>query len=92
MADAMLTQRITEKDIVAGQIRVPGPAKALFPKTPDEIEVRLRGHCVTCRWNPRDLPRPRSGTIRIGHNALKRLVEPDERLPIRRDGDQVVIG
>jgi hypothetical protein len=72
MTGAAITQRITEKDIAAGQIRVPGAAKSLFPGAPDEIEVQLRGHSVTCRWNPRDLPRPRSGTIRIGHEALKR--------------------
>jgi hypothetical protein len=86
------TQRITEKDIVAGQIRVPSAAKGLFPSGPDEIEVRLRGHSVSCRWNPRDLPRPRSGTIRIGHQALKRLVQPDERLQIRREGERIIIG
>jgi hypothetical protein len=86
------TQRITEKDIVAAQIRVPGTAKTLFPTTSGEIEIQLRGHSAICRWNPRDLPRPRSGTIRIGHQALKRLVQPDEVLPIRLDGERIVIG
>jgi hypothetical protein len=91
MACDVTTQRITEKDIESGQIRVPESAKHLFPGSPDEIEVRLRGHSVLCRWNPRDLPRPRSGTIRVSREALKRLVTTDERLPIRREGDQIVI-
>jgi hypothetical protein len=92
VTDVPTTQRITERDIVAGQIRVPSTAKGLFPSGPDEIEVRLRGHSVSCRWDPRNLPRPHSGTIRIGHQALKRLVEPDERLEIRREGERIVIG
>jgi hypothetical protein len=92
MGEVATTQRITEKDIIAGQIRVPGSAKRLFPGSADTIEVRIRGHSASCRWNPRDLPRPRSGTIRVGHQALERLVKPDEILPIRRDGDRIVIG
>ncbi len=85
------TQRITAKDIETGQIRVPGAAKELFPRGPDEIKVRLRGHSADCRWNPRDIPRPRSGVIRIGHQTLSRLVHADERLEIRREGDWIVI-
>ena len=62
-----VTQRVTAKDIDAGQIRIPAVAKELFPPVRSDLEVRVRGTLLAAPWDPRVGPdRPRSGLLRIG--------------------------
>ena len=78
------TQRVTAKDIEVGQIRIPrGATKSVLPSERREIAVRLRGHDLACRWDPRYGPPERSGVIRVGKAAAADLLHPDEVLAVR---------
>ena len=62
------SQRVTAKDIEAGQVRIPrGATKAVLPSQRIDIAVVLRGRQLgACRWDPRYGPPERSGVIRVG--------------------------
>ena len=47
------SQKVTAKDIEAGQVRIPGETKSLLPSERQDITVRLHGQHLTCRWDPR---------------------------------------
>jgi len=88
------TQRVTAKDIFAGQIRLPitNDAKSLFPRTRGDVRIRLRGQSMTVRYDPRHgADRERSGVLRIGRSVMATgIVAPDERLTMT-PGDPVSI-
>lgn len=82
-AGAYRTQRMTAKDIEAGQVRVPRAAKQLLPNARCELTFRLRGRLMTARWDPRTGPdRERSGVLRLGRARLEDLVSEDEVLAV----------
>jgi len=77
------TQRITQADIAAGQIRMPKRTKALLPEQRTSVRIDLRGHKQTSRYDPHyDADRERSGVLSVDRAALSRLVEPNERLDV----------
>jgi hypothetical protein len=77
------TQRVTAKDIDAGQVRVPAQTKALLPPERADLGVGLRGTVMPARWDPRNGPdRARSGVLRFGRGRLNRLVVEDEVLMV----------
>lgn len=84
------SQRVTEKDIEAGYIRVPRDTKVLFPPDRTDVWVNLRGERLAARWDPRVGPdRERSGLIRVGSDALARKVEPNEVLAVSAAGEYI---
>jgi hypothetical protein len=91
--DEALTREVSERDIRAGQIRIPqGASKGrFFPAVAGEVDVVLRGRELTCRWNPRFASgadrRERSGVLRVGRVTLEELVHSGEQLRISADGD-----
>ena len=75
------SQRITANDIRQGCIRLPREAKALFPKSPGDVELILRGLRLRVPYDPRVGPaRERSARLRIGNEVLERMVRVGERL------------
>lgn len=76
------SQKVTAKDIEAGQVRVPRVSKAVFPCDRGDITVRIRGLELTCRWDPRSGPPERSGVIRIGKAAAAELLATGDVLAI----------
>lgn len=90
-----VTQRVTAKDIAAGQIRLPitNKVKSLFPSERSDVRIRLRGEDMTVYYDPRiGADRERSGLLRIGRAVMASgIVTEDERLvvtpgePIRID-------
>jgi hypothetical protein len=82
------TQRISAGDIRQGIIRIPRPAKTLFPGERAYVEIALRGERKSYRWDPRYGPdQERSGVLGVGTTLTRRLVTEGERLAIRvQDG------
>jgi hypothetical protein len=80
------TQRVTANDIATGQVRVPSPTKAIFPRDRAEFDVILRGTPLRATWDPRLVPRERSGVIRVGRAALESKVSEDEVLTVSTNG------
>jgi hypothetical protein len=81
------TQRVTAKDIEAGQVRIPrGATKTVFPRERRDIAMRLRGQELTCRWDPRYGPPERSGVIRVGKAAAADLLHRNDVLNVRVSG------
>jgi hypothetical protein len=78
------TQRVTEADLRAGQIRIPisTPTKSLFPSEKVPLRVVLRGAALDARWDPRMGPdRERSGVLRFADKAaLQSRVRAEETL------------
>jgi hypothetical protein len=86
------TQTITAGDIQRGVIRIPSPAKTLFPKEKASIAVDLRGERKSCRWDPRYGPdQERSGVIGVGSVLTRRLLTAGERLAIQVEDDVVFL-
>lgn len=88
------SQRVTEADIRAGQIRIPkGPPKTILPSSPGAIEVVLCGVALgSCRWDPRPGPdRERSGVIRVGRRRAAELLHAGEPLAIAVQVDGLVV-
>jgi hypothetical protein len=84
------TQRITDVDLAAGQIRIPLAHKHLFPLERQQVVIVLRGEAVTCTWKPRIGPdRQRSGLLRPPTDVFRRLVNRGDRLAIGADGAHV---
>lgn len=83
------SQNVTEKDIGAGQVRIPrGATKTLLPRGRQDIDVALRDHHLTCRWDPRYGPPERSGVIRVGRATARELLRPGDilRVSVAPDG------
>jgi hypothetical protein len=88
----MRSQRVTEKDIEAGQIRFPASAKRAFPPGACEVEIELRGLPIKGKWNPRTGPdRERSGVLRVGRQVLQARVSADEVLAIDARSDRLIL-
>jgi hypothetical protein len=89
------TQPVTEKDLSAGQIRIPvsGPTKALLPGSKGSLDVKLRGHVAQARWDPRLGPdRERSGVIRFGRGSpALRTVSSGEVLRVSVEADGTLV-
>jgi len=88
------TQRVTAKDLLRGQIRIPSTgtssAKSLFPATRSTVNVVLRGRSLEASWDPRMGPdRERSGVLHIG-TILRGLIREDERLAITAAADDTI--
>jgi hypothetical protein len=90
---ALCSQRVTQKDIAGGRVRLPSSAKRVFPLEPATVKVNLRGLRLTVRWDPRYGPdRERSGMLSVGRDALAGRVAPDEVLAVAAGDDCVVLG
>ena len=89
-----VTQRVTARDIAAGQIRLPVTSKQLLPWQRGKVEIVLRGRRLEARYDPRTASagdgRERSGRISLPASDLADLVEPDERLRVSRDPGGVI--
>jgi hypothetical protein len=86
------SQRVTDKDIAAGQVRVPrGATKTILPSDRCDIAVRVRGSELSCRWDPRYGPPERSGLIRVGRAAARDLLRVDEVLAVSIAPDGAVV-
>lgn len=85
--DPMRSQRITAKDIQAGRIRFPSSAKPAFPPERTEVAVTLRDEqLTTVPWHPHyDHDHERSSVLRIGHQRLAALVQPEDVLSVHTD-------
>jgi hypothetical protein len=52
------------------------------------VPLAIRGHDITCRWDPRFGPdRERSGVLGVSRKLLPDLVSPDDVLTIYREAD-----
>lgn len=83
------SQTVTEKDIGAGQIRIPrGATKTILPQGRQDIELALRDRQLTCRWDPRYGPPERSGVIRVGRATAHELLHVGDilRVSVAPDG------
>jgi hypothetical protein len=90
---ALCSQRVTQKDIAGGRVRLPSSAKRVFPPERATVKVNLRGLRLTVRWDPRYGPdRERSGMLSVGRDALAGRVAPDEVLAVAAGDDCVVLG
>ncbi len=90
---ALRSQRVTEKDIAGGRVRLPSSAKGVFPPERATVKVNLRGLRLTVRWDPRYGPdRERSGLLSVGRDALAGRVAPDEVLAVAAGDGCVVLG
>jgi hypothetical protein len=86
------SQRVSAGDIQRGIIRIPGPAKVLFPPERAQVVIELRGERKSCRWDPRHGPdQERSGVLGIGTALTRRLVTEGERLNIVVENDVFVL-
>jgi hypothetical protein len=85
------SQKVSPKDLAAGQVRVPRRTKALLPAGRGEVQVRVRGQVLHAHWDPRNGPdRERSGMVSFGKGQLAGLVQAGEVLAVRtEDGDIV---
>jgi hypothetical protein len=82
---------VTEKDIEAGQVRVSAATKTILPSGRAYLSVVLRGLELTCRWDPRDGPPPRSGVIRVGKAAAREMLTRGETLTVAVDDTEAVM-
>lgn len=79
---------VTAVDIASGQIRVTrDPKRALsLPVVRTTVTMNLRGETMTASWDPRLCPdKERSGLLRIGKEAARRLLDAPTTLSIDRD-------
>ena len=88
-ADHHRTQRVTAKDIEAGQVRIPRGAKVLLPRDRQDVTVLLRGRELASRWDPRHGPPERSGVIRVGRTAARELLKPGDVLTVSSRAGQI---
>jgi hypothetical protein len=80
------TQRVTAKDIEAGSVRLPRPAKSLLPSERGDLEVVFRGQPMRARWDPKtEGPKERSGVLAFGRGKLDGRVKADEVLELRHE-------
>lgn len=79
----LTTQRVTETDIRAGQIRIPVASKSLLPPEASGVVLAIKGRRCDAKWNPRVGPdRERSGVLRIGGDLAASLLDPDDRFEL----------
>jgi hypothetical protein len=91
-AGPMRTQRVTEKGIEAGRIRLTSSAKRAFPAERSEVEIVLRGHSLTAQWHPHyDRDQERSGVLTVGRRPLAAHVQPDEVLVVEQSGGRATL-
>jgi hypothetical protein len=88
------SQRVTARDVAAGQVRLPRAAKRLFPAERAYLDVVVRGRELRARWDPRLGPdRERSGLLAFGRGNLTGVVDVGEVLMARvGDDGRVVLG
>ncbi|MGZ4287995.1 MAG: hypothetical protein ACXVHB_26810 [Solirubrobacteraceae bacterium] len=85
-------QRVTARDLDAGQLRFPRAAKRLFPAERQYVDVDVRRRDMRARWDPRVGPdRERSGVLAFGRGALTGLVAAGDVLAVGLDGGRVVL-
>lgn len=83
LSGSLLSQQVTAKDRLAGQIRIPQATKSIFPPQAAVVSVSLRGRQIEGRWTPRTGPdRERSGLLRVGRHALSDSVPVGTRLVV----------
>ena len=83
----VLTQRITDRDIAAGRIRLPSSSKGLFPAARGSVQIVLRGQRFEAGYDPRlggGATRERSGVVSLRPSDLAALVSAAERLRVSR--------
>ncbi len=86
------SQKVTAKDIEAGQVRIPiGATKAVLPAAREDILVVLRGRKLTCRWDPRYGEKERSGVIRVGKAAAGGLLSAGDVLAVTLQANGSVV-
>ena len=94
-ASGYQTQRVTEKDIEGGRIRIPVTSdtkRVCFPLSAGEVLIRLRGNPMTVQWDPRYGPdKERSGVLSVGRGVLEDRVHPDEVLGVSLDNEVIVL-
>lgn len=91
LTSPLRSQRMTAADRDAGQVRIPSGSKRVFPQQAAVVAVVLRGRQVEARWNPRIGPdRERSGTLRLGRQALTDLVPVETILVVTRLDDGTI--
>jgi hypothetical protein len=73
---------VTANDIEAGQIRLSGPVKTMFPRERQDVAIVLRGKPMTCRWDPRYGPPERSGVLRVGKAATTQFLGAGDVLEV----------
>ena len=86
------TQRVTEKDLDAGRIRLPRSAKHLLPDERVDVDVALRGTALRAGWDPRFGPPERSGVLGFGRGKLDSLVEADDVLTVAAEHGRIELG
>lgn len=88
------TQKVSPKDLAAGQIRLPRRTKPLLPADGGTVSVVLRGQPLQAKWDPRTGPgRERSGLLAFGTGALAGVVQAGEVLQVSVGGaDDIMLG
>lgn len=83
------SQKVTAKDIEAGRVRFPRPAKRLLPPEREYVAVSVRGReFERVRWDPRIGPdQERSGLLALGKGKLDTLVDAGEVLTLTSYAD-----
>jgi TDG/mug DNA glycosylase family protein len=90
--DTKRSQRVTAKDLSAGQIRFPRAAKKFFPTERQTVDIVLRGTRLAGTYDPRLGPdRERSAVLRVGRDPLRDLVRANEVLRVSRGLGGVVL-
>jgi hypothetical protein len=82
---------VTEADRASGRIRFPRATKHLLPGDRVDIIVRVHGHELVCRWDPRYGPPERSGVLTVGRAFAAKHLTEDEVLNVAVDGIVVVL-
>lgn len=86
------TQRVTAHDLAAGRIRLPRPAKRLFPSERGEVEIVLRGARMRVPYDPRTgSDRERSAVLSVPRQTLQGLVRENEVLAVTRGAGGVPV-
>ena len=79
-------------DRAGGRIRFPRASKHLFPDDRADVTVRIGGHELVFRWDPRFGPPERSGVLTVGRAfAAEHLIE-NEVLTARVEDNVIAIG
>jgi hypothetical protein len=89
--DALTTQRVTAADRAGGRIRFPRASKRLLPDYRSDISVRVHGHELVCRWDPRYGPPERSGVLMVGRAFAAEHLAENEVLAVAVDANVVVL-
>ncbi|MBK8979628.1 MAG: hypothetical protein IPM29_27330 [Planctomycetes bacterium] len=86
-----VTRPLTAADLRHGQIRIPREAKAAFPPTRCELQVRVFGVQAIASYNPRMGPLvERDGILVVGNNVLAEQARPERPVALRKRADGVI--